>query len=61
MSVLLRRVLNEPAVAIGLAFTVALGVVNFGDPWSAQTIVEVFAPLAASLGIRPYVTPVRVG
>jgi hypothetical protein len=51
------RVLNEPAVAIGFAFTVALGAVNAGDAWTAQTIFEVFAPLATALGIRPYVTP----
>lgn len=57
MSVLLRRFLNEPAVAIGLAFTVALGAVNAGDPWTAETVATVFAPLASSLGIRRYVTP----
>ena len=57
MSVLLQRFLNEPAVAVGFAFTIALGAVNAGDAWTAQTVFEVFAPLATALGIRPYVTP----
>lgn len=50
---------NEPAVVIGLATSVALGVVNVGEHWTAQTIAEVFAPFVSSLGIRQFVSPSR--
>ena len=61
MKIIVDRLVNEPAVVIGLALTVALGALNVGDTWTAQTVAEVFAPLIASLGIRQRVSPVSRG
>lgn len=59
MKTIVRRLWNEPAVVIGLAVSAALGAVNAGEPWTAQTVAEVAAPFVSSLGIRQFVTPSR--
>jgi hypothetical protein len=60
MKSIAERVWHEPAVAIGLAFTVALVVITLlkGDPWDTATIAGIAAPLVSALGIRQFVTPV---
>lgn len=59
MKVIGQKLWNEPAACIGLLVTLALLVLNLigDDEWTAQTIIEVLAPLAASLGIRQAVIP----
>jgi hypothetical protein len=59
MSVIAQRVWREPAVAIGLLFSVALLVVNLaaGEGFDAATVVTVLGPLLSALGIRQAVTP----
>lgn len=57
------RVWHEPAVAIGLATSIAIVVITVakGDPWDTATIAGVAAPLISALGIRQLVTPVAAG
>jgi len=59
MSVIARRIWREPAVAIGLLFSVALLVVNLaaGEGFDAATVVTVLGPLLSALGIRQTVSP----
>jgi len=59
MSVIAQRIWREPAVAIGLLFSLALLVVNLaaGEDWDAALIVTVAGPLISALGIRQVVSP----
>ena len=59
MKVIAQRVYTEPAVAIGLLFSVALLVVNLAADtnFDAATIVTVLGPLLSALGIRQTVSP----
>ena len=60
MKVIAKKIWQEPAAFIGLLVTLGLLVLNLvgDDKWSAQTIVEVIAPLVSALGIRQLVSPV---
>ena len=58
MKEIVRRVWEEPAVAIGLLTSLALVVLNLvGDDTDTINWIEAAAPLLAALGIRPLVTP----
>jgi len=59
MSVIAQRVWKEPAVAIGLLFSIALLVVNLAasEGFDAATVVSVAGPLLSALGIRQTVSP----
>jgi hypothetical protein len=59
MSVIAQRIWREPAVAIGLLFTVALLIVNLAadEGWDAATVVTTLGPLLSALGIRQVVSP----
>jgi len=59
MSVIAQRVWREPAVAIGLLFSIALLVVNLAasEGFDAATVVSVAGPLLSALGIRQTVSP----
>jgi hypothetical protein len=62
MKVIIQKFLIEPAVAIGAIVTVALFGVDIAsvglDGLTTGDVMENLAPLAASLGIRPLVSPV---
>lgn len=56
MKVIVARILNEPAAAIGLAVSVALFFV-VGGFHSTQDVVTILSPFASSIGIRQVVSP----
>ena len=56
---IMNRVWYEPAVFIGFLTSLIMVIVTWtsGD-WDTPTIIGIIAPLASSLGIREFVTPV---
>ena len=60
MKTIVKRIWEEPAVAIGLLTSIALVALNLlGDDTDTINWIEVAAPLLAALGIRPLVTPTQ--
>jgi hypothetical protein len=61
VKVILERVWNEPAVAIGLLASVALLALNLatGEHLDAVAIITIAGPFLSALGIRQAVTPAQ--
>jgi len=56
---IIKRIWNEPAVAIGLIASLILALLQFlgDDTWDANTIIAIAAPFVSALGIRQTVKP----
>ena len=59
MKQIIKRIWNEPAVAIGLIASLILALLQFlgDDTWDANTIIAIAAPFVSALGIRQTVKP----
>ncbi len=54
-----KRIWEEPAVAIGLLLSIAMGIITAlnGTDWDWNTILLVLGPFLTGIGVRPTVKP----